>query len=78
MRAILPGALANGLCPWRVAGLVAMIEGHPGAVLAAGNALRWQVAHDMRKRLGVAALPLIRREVLIDCDQINGGDRHAR
>lgn len=78
LRAILPAAMTSGLCPWRVAGLVAQMNGHPGAVLASGNALRWQIAHEIHKALGDAALPFIRRELLIDCDQISGGDHHAR
>jgi hypothetical protein len=70
LRAILPGALANGCDPWRVAGLVALMEGHPGATLVTANALRWQVAHGFRARgFGAAALAL-GRELLIDCEAL--------
>lgn len=67
IRALLPAAMAGGLCPWRLAGIVALMKGHPGAVLAAGNALRWQCAHDFA-RMGRRDLAraMIARELTIE------------
>jgi hypothetical protein len=70
-------ATEAGRDPWETAELAGNLHGCQGAPLIWANALRWQVAHQLRQ-MGHRdlAADLVRRELTVNCEDLGG--EHAR